>query len=74
MVLIYTYDDECIEVPEAETVALEDALVVCRDGDGRVVRSLPAEDVRTFTANEAVAEVLRDEVCDDEAPETPVAT
>jgi hypothetical protein len=71
MILLFTDTDECIEVPEGEKVAVRDGLVLCMDRAGNIVKTFPAQAIKTYTTDEAVAEVIQDEVCDDEEAAEP---
>ena len=65
MVLVYLNNGECIEVQDAVRVAVEDDLVVCYDRLGRITATFPARQVETYTANEDVAEQLKEDICED---------
>ena len=76
MVLVYLNTGECIEVEPAVRVAVEDELFVCYTPENEAVATFPRLEVQTYTANEGVAEQLKEEVCEDltvvsegEAPE-----
>ena len=66
MVLVYMADGECVEVEDAVRAETTDAELLCLDWAGRVVRSFNAKDVTMFTNDPALAEIISDEVCDEE--------
>ena len=74
MVLIYLTSDECVEVPEAASCEREDDRLVCIDSTGAVVRSFPLHQVSVFTNDPATAELVRDEVCEEECEEDEAPT
>ena len=65
MVLIYRIDGECIEVETAVRAEVLGSDVCCFDRAGRLVASFAKTDVEVFTANPEVAEVIKDEACEE---------
>jgi hypothetical protein len=76
MVLVYLYNGECIEVEDAVRVAIEGDTLTCLNRHGELTATFSAREVETYTANEEVADQLKEEICEDltvvgegEAPE-----
>jgi hypothetical protein len=65
MVLVYLYNGECIEVEDAVRVAIEGDRLICYGPRGEAGTIFPTWEVETYTANEEVAEQLKEEVCED---------
>lgn len=65
MVLIYQVDGECVEVEAAVRAEVLGDAVCCFDGAGNIVASFDRMDVEVFTANPEVAEVIKDEACEE---------
>jgi hypothetical protein len=76
MVLVYLYNGECIEVEDAVRVSIEGDTLTCYDRQNEPKATFRTREVETYTANEEVAEQLKEEICEDltvvsegEAPE-----
>ncbi len=67
MVLIYLKNSECIEVKAAVRAESDAQEVRCLDRSGKVVATFNARDVTMFTSDPATAEVISEELCEDEA-------
>ena len=67
MVLIYKIGGECIEVEKAVRAELRDGLLVCLDRRNAVVASFPGHEVDVYTSQPEIAQVIKDEACDDSA-------
>lgn len=65
LVLVYLKTTECIEVEDAVRVERRESLLVCLDAHGSVTASFSLGDVESFTANEEMAEAIKEEVCED---------
>lgn len=65
MMLIYLNSGECIEVLDATTAERRNGSLVCLDERGRPTATFQASHVESFTANEKIAEAMKEEVCDD---------
>jgi hypothetical protein len=65
MVLIYLKEGECVELPTAVSVGRRNGSLICYDHQGREVASYSAMEVESFTNNTAMAELIKDEVCED---------
>jgi hypothetical protein len=65
MVLIYQIDGECIEVARAVRAEVQGGSVCCFDGAGALVASFLKSEVEVFTANPEVADVIKDEACEE---------
>jgi hypothetical protein len=65
MVLVYLNSGECIEVRDALRAERRNSVFVCLDSSGHVTASFQAADVESFTANEVIADALKEEVCED---------
>jgi hypothetical protein len=52
-------DQHVVEIPGAEYAVLVAEQVRCLDAEGRVVRSITAQDVLMFTRNSKVAEAIQ---------------
>ena len=63
--LIYLNSGECIEVQDATTAERRNGSLVCLDERGRTTATFQASDVESFTANEEIAEAMKEEVCED---------
>jgi hypothetical protein len=68
MVLIVLLNGECIEVENATWVDETRASLVCRDALGHEWARFNRFDVEAFTANDHVADVIREEICEEEEP------
>jgi hypothetical protein len=66
MVLIYTTEDECIEVPAAVAVRRMGSSLVCEDEHGNIVRSFALSDIKLYTTNDETARKVGDEGCEDD--------
>lgn len=69
MVLVYLATDECVEVPEARECRRDGEQLLCLDRFGHVVRAFPLNEVSVFTNDPETAELVKEEMCDDEAEE-----
>ena len=67
MVLIYLRNSECVEVKDAVRVESDASEVRCLDRSGKVVATFNATDVTMFTSDPATAEMVSEEICDDDA-------
>lgn len=67
MVLIYLRNSECIEVKDAVRAESDAHEVRCFDLTGKVVATFHAEDVTMFTSDPATAEMISEEICEDDA-------
>lgn len=65
MVLVYLTNGECIEVRDAIHAERRNGSLVCLDATGHVTANFPVADVESFTANEEIAESIKEEVCED---------
>ncbi len=65
MVLVYLKTSECIEVEDAVRAERRDGQLVCLDRHGSVTATFPLGDMESFTANEEMAEAIKEEVCED---------
>jgi hypothetical protein len=65
MVLVYLNTGECIEVQSAVRAESRNGSLVCLDRSGYVTATFPAADVQSFTANEEMADAIKEEVCED---------
>ena len=67
MVLIYLQNSECIEVQSAVRAESDANEVRCYDRAGNVVATFNARDVTMFTADPTTAELISEELCEDDA-------
>ena len=67
MVLIYLKNAECIEIESAVRVESDAKEVRCIDRSGRVVATFNAIVVTMFTSDRPTAEMISEELCEDDA-------
>ena len=68
MVLVYLQNEECVEIPDAVRVEKESGQLWCISALGRVVRTFQLEDVAVYTTDPDTAEIVKEEVCEEDAP------
>ena len=66
MVLVYTTSGECVEIEEAVRAESTQTELRCFDATGCVVRSFNAKDITMFTNDPEMAEIISEEVCEDD--------
>jgi len=69
MVLVYLVTGECVEIPEAMTCERDGDTLRCLDASGVVVRTFASREVSVFTNDPEVAELVREEMCEDDEKE-----
>jgi hypothetical protein len=65
MVLIYLKSGECIELADAATAEHDNGDLICLDPQGRKIASFERAQVEAFTVEPLVAEVIKDEICEE---------
>ncbi len=65
MVLVYLNSGECIEIQDAVRAERAGDKLICYDPAGSATATFDALEVETFTANEDVADQIKEEVCED---------
>ncbi|MGE0059527.1 MAG: hypothetical protein AB7P33_15230 [Dehalococcoidia bacterium] len=65
MVLVYLKNGECIEVAEADAARRDDAELICLDSRSNELARFDLNEVETFTTDEKVAEMIKEEDCED---------
>ena len=65
MVLIYFVSGDCIEVEDAVKAEVGNGSVLCFDRRNRIIATFPAREVETYTANPVIADVIKDEACEE---------
>ena len=65
MVLVYLKNGECIEVEDAFSAERRNGSLACLDREGEVTATFQATDIESYTANEGIAEAMKEEVCED---------
>jgi len=65
MMLVYLKNGECIEIEAAVKADVHDGTLFCMDDKEEVVASYPTTDVEVYTANQSIATVLEEQICDD---------
>jgi hypothetical protein len=74
-VLVYMNDGSCIEVEEAQAGRVVNGALLLFNSSGIEVANFKAREVEAFTADEEMADVMLDEVCEELTvlPATPEA-
>ncbi|HWO72266.1 MAG TPA: hypothetical protein VNN21_01775 [Dehalococcoidia bacterium] len=67
MVLVYLNTGECIEVREAVDAGVVQPYLVCRNSRGEEVARFHLRVIQSFTRNERLIQVFRQEICDEDA-------
>ena len=67
MVIVYLQNGECEEVEEAASANRIAEHVLCFSQAGDVIRSFIADEVTLFTSDPDMVEIVREEVCEDDA-------
>ena len=65
MILVFLKNDECVEVTGAERAETQGAALVCYSADNSEVARFDLAQVEVFTNNPRIAELMKDEVCED---------
>lgn len=65
MVLVYLKSGECIEVSEADAARRDDSELICLDSRSSELARFDLDEVETFTLDERVAELIKEEECED---------
>jgi hypothetical protein len=71
MVIVYLQSGECEEVEDATSANRIADHVLCFGPAGDVVRSFNADNVTLFTSDPEMVEIVREEVCEDDAETAP---
>ena len=74
MILIILKSGECIEVMDATWVDTVNGSLACRDDLGNEIARFQAAEVEAFTASDHVAQILEEEVCEDEVRTIPAGS
>jgi hypothetical protein len=70
MILVYLKQGDCVEIPEVVRTERVEGRLLCFDADNRLVRGFLLSELTLFTLDDGVAEVIREEVCEEEEPPT----
>jgi len=65
MVLVYLNTGECIEVRDAVEARTVRPYLICRNGQGEEVARFHLRVIQSFTRNERLIRVFRQEICDE---------
>ena len=71
MVIFYLDNGDCVEIDDAVRVEAKEGALVCIDKTGLEVARFHLEDVKVYSSDPELIQIIRDEVCDDEpAPQS----